>query len=494
MNPLRSIIINKTTIYSLIFALMGEIIRLVIQNIPLNLTDKIAISCVYVIAAYIYMFKYCIQQRLVTNVFFILLILSIFFYYGQHILALFDPSYLFTQQDYHILDGRISDGSIIHATFLAIESLLVVFSGFICMYKDSSIYEIQIDDNNELDEVKLQALRIGGWILIIISFYPTIRYLLAQYSLTQSYGYLGRRNLEAQSDYYSILGISTTLIYISNLFLPALYALFIGYKNKRNKFVIYILTIIYGVLYYMTGSRYMLLKLLIVLFLIQVIWVKPLKREDLKKYIAIAIIAAAIFSIGNIIRSSGTEEISFTDAAGKLNIGGMLWEPGITFTTISNVIECCPSKVDFFYGKSLLGAILQCLPPALRFGFFDKYTLQVSSVLSPLYYHTSTFGYGSSFIAEGFYNFGYLIYVFMFIYGLLLGRINYDLVHVSKNNSPYLFLILSTLCGSLAFGVRNDLSSVPREMLTTVIIVALVVKIIETFIRMKDKDAIRSDI
>lgn len=493
MNHLRTISINKITIHALIFAFVGEIIRLIIQNIPLGLTDKIAISCIYVLMAYIYMFKYCIQHKLIENVFFMLLILSVFFYYGQHILALIDPNYLFTQQNYHILDGRISDASIIHATFLAIECLLVVFSGFICLKKDEEVHDNQINSNSVIDETKLQALRIGGWIVIIISFYPTIKYLLAQLSLTQIYGYLGRRNLESQSNYNAILGISTMYIYVSNLFLPGLYALFIGYKN-RKKFVIYLLITVYCILYYMTGSRFMILKALISLFLIQSIWIKHLKREDIKKYIIIAIVVAAIFSMGNIIRSAGNENMNFTKVAGELSIGGMLWEPGITFTTISNAIECCPAKVDYFYGKSLLGAILQCLPSALRFGFFDKYTLQVSAVLSPLYYHTSTFGYGSSFIAEGFYNFGYLIYVYMFVYGLLLGKIRRDLQHVNQNNSPYLFLILVALCGSLTFGVRNDLSSVPREMLTTVIIVAFIVKIIETLIRGKKGDTTRSNI
>lgn len=489
MGPtLRSIKINTKVIYTLILVLIGELARLVVQNVGLGLVDKIAVSCVYVLVAYIYMFKYCIQHKMVTNVFFFLLILSIFFYYGQHILALFDRKYLLTQQGYHILDGRLSDASIIHATFLIIECLLVVFAGFVCLYKTGEQEQhFTVDEEDYVGENKLQALRIGGWIFIAISIYPTIRYLLAQYSLTELYGYLGRRNLESQSNYYSILGVSTTYIYISGLFLPALYALFIGYRRKTSRLVICILVILYCVLYYITGSRYMILKLLITIFLIQTIWIKPITKSDVKKYLIFAIILAAIFSIGNIIRSAGTAGMSFSDAASELNIGGMLWEPGITFTTVSNILETCPSQVDLFYGKSIIGSILQCLPPALRFGFFDKYTLQVSSVFSPLYYHTKSFGYGSSFIAEAYYNFGYGIFIFMFIFGLLLGKINKDLMDASSNNAPYLFLILSALCGSLAFGVRNDLSSIPREMLTTVIVVALVVKTIELFINTKIK-------
>ena len=479
----KGIKIKTTAVFALGLVVLGELLRLIIQSLPIALVDKIAVSLLYVIVGYVFIISNCIHQKRIINAYFMIVVLSIFFYYGQHILAIIDQHYLFTQQSYHILDGRISDKSIIHATFLAIESLLTMSAGFDFVKDDNYPEE---NDEYQLDESKMHSLRIASWILLAISIVPTIQYLVAQYSLTQVYGYLGRRNLETETNYYNILGVSTTTIYISGLFLPALYGLLISYRDHKHKGFIYALAVGYCVLYYLTGSRFMILKLLITFFLIQAIWIKPFTKKDIKTYLLIAFGMAIVFSLGNILRSLGnTSEATMRNAMSELSLGGMLWEPGIAFTTISNLIENCPSRVDFFYGKSVLGAILQCLPEFLRFGFFEENTLQVSATFSRLYYNTTLFGYGSSFVAEAYYNFGALIYVFMLIYGIILRKIDISLYRARANKSPYVFLIYSTLCGSLVFGVRNDLSSIPRDMLLTAVIVVAFAYLIWSLLRSK---------
>ena len=483
-NMLRRIRIRASVVQAILLVVIGEFLRLLIQALPFELVDKIAISWIYIIVGYVFIITNCVRQKRIINAYFMIVILSVFFYYGQHILAIIDQRYLFTQQNYHILDGRISDASIIHATFLAMECLLMMYAGFECISKDVQIE----DEGNQLDESKMYSLRVASWILLAVSIVPTIQYLTAQFSLTQIYGYLGRRNLETETNYYQILGVSTTTIYISGLFLPSLYGLLISYRDHKHKGFIYALAAGYCVLYYLTGSRFMILKLLITVFLIQAIWIKPFSKKDVKTYLIIAFLMAVVFSLGNILRSFGNAaDASLRNAVDELNLGGMLWEPGIAFTTISNIIENCPSKVDFFYGKSVLGAILQCLPSFMRFGFFEENTLQVSAVFSRLYYNTTLFGYGSSFIAEAYWNFGIFIFLFMLLFGMILKKIDCALYSAKRKNSPYTFLILSTMCGSLVFGVRNDLSSIPREMLLTAVIVVLFSIIIRSLLNAKRK-------
>ena len=150
-----------------------------------------------------------------------------------------------------------------------------------------------------------------------------------------------------------------------------------------------------------------------------------------------------------------------------------LWESGITFTSVSNMLDKCPSEVEFFYGKSWIGGILQCLPSPLRFGFFDKYTIITSSTFSHLYYNTTNYGYGSSFIAEGYYNFGYFIYPIIFLFGVILSKINEKLKQVRLKESPYSFLVLVYICGEIAYGIRNDLNSVIRICISSVVIIAI---------------------
>lgn len=484
-NMLRGIRIRTSVVQAIMLVLIGEFLRLIVQALLFDLVDKIAISLIYVIVGYVFIITSCVRQKRIINAYFMIVILSMFFYYGQHILAIIDQRYLFTQHSYHILDGRISDASIIHATFLAIECLLMMYAGFECVARNT---EVEDEGSYQLDESKMYSLRVASWILLAVSIVPTVQYLTAQFSLTQIYGYLGRRNLESETNYYQILGVGTTTIYISGLFLPSLYGLLISYRDHKHKGFIYALAIGYCVLYYLTGSRFMILKLLITIFLIQAIWIKPFSKKDVKTYLIIAFLIAVVFSLGNILRSFGNaSDASLKNAVDELNLGGMLWEPGITFTTISNIIENCPSKVDFFYGKSVLGAILQCLPSFMRFGFFEENTLQVSTMFSRLYYNTTMFGYGSSFIAEAYWNFGIFIFLFMLLFGMLLKKIDFALHSAKRKNSPYIFLILSMICGSLVFGVRNDLSSIPREMLLTAVIVVLFANIIRSLLNAKRK-------
>ena len=456
-----------------------------------NFAAKIAATLLFVVCAYAFMIYNCVRKKGVANILFILLSLSIAFYYGQHILVLFDPDYLLNEQTYSVLDGRISEDCIIRASFLIIACLLLLTGAFLARnptYSES--YAAWLGLKNSLQpvnlEVKLKALKIVGVVFLLISIIPTIKYQLALYALSEMFGYLGRRNLESGDDYFQILGVSYLEITLAQFFLPALYALLMSLKSKSGKVVVYALMLLYTILYLMTGSRYNLLKMLCSIFLIRTIWIKPLNKNELKKYFFIGLVFVVLFSAGNVYRGSDGSDISLGYMIEKLSPSGTLWESGITFTSVSNVMDKCPSVVPFFYGKSWLGALLQCLPEFMRFGFFDHNTLQTSATFSPLYYNTSMFGYGSSFIAEGYYNFGYFILPVMIFFGFLLGKIHDFLQLAKSKSSPYHFLILVYMCGEFAYGVRNDLSSVPRLTLVTVVFIVAVSYVVETILSIKN--------
>ena len=465
--------INRVSLTLVGMAICSWIISLIVNQLPVDLSTKIAVTLVFVSFSYALMLVQCVKIKGIANVLFIILCLSVMFYYGQHIVSIFDSRYLTTAQTFSILDGKLSDSCIINASFLIIACMLLVAAGFLSRNIPEISNDIITANTGKSIEQKLSVLRIVGLAFLMISIYPTIRYLLAQYALSQTYGYLGRRNLESATNYYQILGVSYLEISLSQFFLPALYALMLSTKSNLGKAMNYIIMVIYLVMYYMTGSRYNLLKMLVTVFLIHVIWIKPLNRKDIRKYIVIGAVMIILFSVGSVLRNSGSGKVDLSQVMDEMSPSGTLWESGITFTTVSNLIDKCPSQVPFFYGKSWIGSILQCLPNALRFGFFDKYSLQTSSTFSPLYYNSRVFGYGSSFIAEGFYNFGYLVYPIMLAFGYFLSWIDTKLKVAKKQATPYLFLILVYVCGELAYGVRNDLSSVLRVTLYTVGIIVV---------------------
>ena len=468
------------TMVCVLLAFVAFGLSLIVNAIPADLTIKIGITLLFVTVAYVFMIYNCLRMKGATNVLFIILCLSTMFYYGQHIVAVFDSNYLLSAQTYSILDGKLPDNCIINASYLIIACLLLLTGSFLAR-RDAG--DMLVFEENALSQAslerKLKALKVIAVVFLLVSIYPTIKYLSAQYALSQTYGYLGRRNLEVESDYFQILGVSYFEVSLSQFFLPALYALMMSVKSKTGRIITYALMIIYLVMYYMTGSRYNLLKMLVTVFLIRVIWIKPLNKKEIKKYIWIGVVFIVLFSVGSILRNSVNVTFNLDQIVDELSPSGTLWESGITFTTVSNLMDKCPSVVPFFYGKSWIGSILQCLPNALRFGFFDENTLQTSSTFSHLYYNTSVFGYGSSFIAEGYYNFGVFIFPVMLLFGVFLRWINDRLKLAKLTSSPFLFLILVYVCGELAYGVRNDLSSVLRTTLSTVVIIVVFAFIVE---------------
>lgn len=452
---------------SIILAVITLILNAIIIIIPAALMFKLYISLLVVVLLYYYMIKTTIQYRGVKNCFFMLLVLSIFFYYGQHLVAIFNSTYLKDNDGAGLLSGKIPDNMIIHATFIAIICMLILHAGFFSV-KPISLHQCNANDINKCNKGLIKA----GWIILLLSIYPTFKYLFALLELQTIYGYLGRRMMETEDNYLATLGIARWQILLANLFLPSIYALLIGYRGSGKSKWVYLLLAIYLLIYLFTGSRFMVLKALVIIALIQLLWIKPFKIYNVKIIIIAATVLAIVFSVGSLIRGYTKDSFNIEEVNEGLSLSGILWESGITFTTISNVLYCCPSKVDFFYGKSLLGSVLQCLPNIFRFGFFDHNVLSVSETFSPLYYGSGTdHGYGSSFIAEAYYNFGYLMFVYIFILGICLGKINQSLVKAYNNNSAYLFFCLVSLCGELVYGVRNDLSSIPRIMLTTTFVV-----------------------
>lgn len=456
-------------VISFILAVLSCFLWLLFDVIDVPLVSKIRWSIPFIVSLFIYMLYTTKKYYGYFNVLFMLLFLSFFFYYGQHFVVLFDLGYLYKISEDSIISGWLPDSVYVEATYIIIICLLLLHAGFFSV-KDFNVKKA----NNKLNVDKLKALRTAGWVGLLISSYPMIRYQVSLFTLQMTLGYGGRRELEGDTDYLSSMGLSGLMIYVAGLFLPSLYALLIGYKGKRNIYWVYILIAIYLVMNLILGSRFVILKTLVVLLFIQFVWITPPSKKTMKKLIIAGLVLVVLFGAVTKLRDMTADSISLSDAteaADGLGISSVLWETGITFTCVSAVLAYCPSKVNYSYGASVLGALLQCIPEPLRFGFFDNHKILLSSIFSPLYYNTTLFGFGSSFIAEGYWNFGYFVFIYMYILGYFLGKMQVKLNNASITSSPFLFLLLSSICGDLVFGVRNDLSSIPRILLTNTFVI-----------------------
>lgn len=429
---------------------------------------------IFVIIAYVYLFKKIINRKSYIDLFTFLILLSVPFYYGQHIIAILNPNYLIQNYDFSILDKRIPDDYIIYGTFLAIDSLLIMYSGYLSVHSNRIIRNNQVNSNYNC------YLKYIGWLFLLITIIPTIDLLIAQYKLTLINGYLGRRIMENESDYFEILGVSYTKILLAQLFIPSVFSLVIYYNGKKHTKLLFGLLIGYSILYAMTGSRFTILKIIISMVFIMFIWIKQPTIKDVKRLFLFGIGTAAFFTIGSIVRNIGIDSIEGNDISSNFKIFDTLWESGITFTTISNILYRCPENVDFFYGNSYIGALLQCIPGASNFDFFSENTLHLSAVFSPFYFgKNALFGYGSSFIAELYYNFGYLMFFIVYWFGKCFAMIKNAMIKARNSNKPLTFLLCVCLCGELAYAIRNDLCNIPRNLLFSAGVICIVAKIIE---------------
>lgn len=468
----------------LITVFSGIVINIVVNILPLSLEEKLIISFVFVIIAYSQIFL--TLKILYKNVKFIhiFLLLTIPFSYGQHFIALFDRDYLFQNQDYHILDGLLADSSIINASFFIILFLILLTFGYIIVNKQENYSQEMITREEKTTD---KILLFVGLLFLAISFIPAFKEVLGQYNLSKTYSYLARRNLEHESNYFQLLGISSRDTYLAEWFLPSLYMILISLKTKRARVIPYFILLGYSSIYLLTGSRFILLKMATVVFLIEYFWHHSFSKQALKKIFILAFPLAIVFSVMTKLR--GTTDYNYASIADGLAnyfksspLNSTLWETGITFTSVSNVIDKVPNSLPFFAGKSYLGAVLILLPAFLRFGFTERYTFTISSTLSPLYYRSKLFGYGSSIYAEQYYNFGYLSLIIAIFIGMMFGYFERKVHQNSFKHKSSSFLIYSFILGELIYSVRNDLYAIPRVTFISLGIPLIVVWLVRELI------------
>ena len=308
---------------------------------PLGLKIQILISIVFVLFSYYCIFQVLWKTYQSINFIFIFILLSFPFAYGQHVVALFDSNYFFRFQTFHILDGRLQDSSIINATYFIIVFLILLTVGYIL---SNTYYKKQIIVNESGLMAGNSIVIFISLIFLLISIYPAFKEVIAQYNLSRQFSYLVRRQLESQENYYELLGVGTIELYSGKWFLPSIYMLLITFHEIKMRILPYSILLVYSAIYMLTGSRFTLLKIILVVFLIEYVWHKSITIRQIK-YLPIVLIPIIVsFSIISSLRgdSGVTLDDFFTNASLYINgspLSATLWETGITFTSVSNVFD-----------------------------------------------------------------------------------------------------------------------------------------------------------
>ncbi|MEG0834720.1 MAG: O-antigen polysaccharide polymerase Wzy [Christensenellaceae bacterium] len=399
------------------------------------------------------------------DIFTIMMLLAAPFYFGHHYVLMlgkdvpWDSAIKLVKEETNLFSGA----------FILI-SLLLVYVGYLsskpvlhqennpnCLTSGIAI------GNSEKDS---KVFRNLGIIIFFVTVIPTMYYRIFEITLNFTYGYIEGNKLRA-----SISGFAYIGAFVSDWFVSSIYILLItNSKKKASNVFFFMVSLGYCCLYLAGGSRYAVIEIATGLLLIRHVWVKRINRRKMIMLSIVGIFALLVFSALPEIRLSIHNTNNKTNLVGSeigniLDTGlltNVLEETGITYATITNVLDKCPSVVPHSFGYSILGFFILLLPSFLRFGL-DLEAFSVSSTFSGLMLGSKMVGgYGSSYIAEAYYNFGYLIIVYLIIFGRFLCRISNKLKYFSRTRDAGKFFLLIYLCGRIVFTIRTDLVSIGR--------------------------------
>lgn len=408
------------------------------------------------------------------NLYRIFILLTIPFYFGGQILILSGYATELGAERYSLIDGRLSLESSIRAMQFIISSLLCVHIGYL---SSDPTHDKGIRTNKvSINENVMKGIDLVASLLIIVTIGPSIARLVYDIATSRTLGHLAAFNMRSEEDY---LGIWFIFTYIQGWFLPACYMKLIAGKTRLP---VYILLGVYCVLYLMSGSRFQILLILFCVFLIEIYWnERRINKRSIIKLLLFGWLMLVILRSVSYTRDttgSGLSWDSIKDVIGGGVLYEGLFETSTTFTSIVSIIERCPSYLPFNCGKSVVGSLIYVLPSFLRPSWFGKIVLHISAVLSPLYYGFKGAGYGSAFLAEAYFNYGYFSYIVLILFGIILGWLIRKIVHSASEKDAYSFIVSMYIMSELVWGIRADLYLVPRHVVYYVLIPLIIAKLI----------------
>ena len=366
--------------------------------------------------------------------------------------------FMFGEQELFLLGIKMDD-MWIYRRFLKSDTIYI--TGFFTLYTYLVMnigYSLtlhkrvrKINIPNENSDIRSRKLLMKSGIVISLAvLYPTVQILIQNIVLSVTMGYGERVYGTVQN---GEIGSDTIMLVLASLMIPALLAMFIG-KNKNSKWP-WIPIVVYCSLYMLSGSRINIFCMLCGIFYAYFLVHKSLTKRTFITLLLAGFVIALMFSFVSHWRSnfeSDNKEV-ITQIIEDNPIIAIVKEMGFTSCATGAVIEHCPSDKPYLYGQSYLSGLIYVLPNAINGNYYVK-TPEVDSEFKD--FITPHSGIGSSFIAEGYYNFGPFSVILFFIYGYLIGVFCNNLERsVNRNDYPKIFLYIGIFCIFILY-VRSD--------------------------------------
>lgn len=255
-----------------------------------------------------------------------------------------------------------------------------------------------------------RASRLVGWFLLVVSFVPMALTVIEKYRIVMQSGYFGLFQREP------VTGFGSLHHALANFMIPGIFFLLVGSKGKPRLLVFCtLLMLFYTSLQAFTGTR-----LWWAMPLVAYIWlwnwrIAPIPRIFLWLGGAsiMFVISPTIMAVRNL---PGAERLTF-DAyiRGFLSIENpviaILQEMGGSLLTVAHSLDLIPATRNFDFGLGYLYAMLTIFPnlfweihPTIARGTYSSWLV---AIVAPAVYYAGG-GYGFSFIAEAYANFGWI--------------------------------------------------------------------------------------
>lgn len=408
----------------------------------------------------------------------VFLLCTYLFYYGKYLLILIDRK------------GYYNDLTTYFGADFLNEVSLFILSCILVMHMSFLIFTIQLYGKRKikgtLDKfyINKSGIEIVAWGMFIASFTFTIMILLTNIQNTQQYGYAYA--LEA---YYSGHRVER---FFSNFLPGAFILLILTYKNTSKIKYIVMLLGVYVVLYFASGSRLQAILLLVTIAIVYEWEFKHITKSGLAKMGMGALLLSFLLVTVSGIRNNIQNASSFLDIIKSIQANfvsdnfliKLINECGFQINSIAIVIDKCPSAMSFNYGLTYLKGIGQLMPNL--FWSQNPFMQESTDTLFAPYLNGGTFGIGSSYIAEAYYNFGGFSIIFMIVIGgaFALYQRNLNDTYRRKNNflAKYLYLSIPTYA---LFYVRSDAVGFLRSFTYQSFIPCIAIIIMSTALRRK---------
>lgn len=379
-----------------------------------------------------------------------------------------------------ILDGRFSSEILIKTLFLVIVGLISFHLGGLVSVATTkrTLAKKNVTTNKA---ATTQRVRRVGWILLCISFIA-VNLLLKDallVVLSSGYGALYQREVAT--------GFGATHRVLATFLVPGALFLLAGSKGRWTGIGASGLIIFgYSALQFFLGSRSSA-----VMPLIAYAWVWHRCIRPLPKVVLIGtgmVILLVVFPLIRVVRSiAGEERFSFSFLVNTfLSIDNplvkIISEMGGSMMTVAHTIDLVPRVRDFDMGVGYLYALLTVIPnffwdvhPTIARGLAGSWLTQtVAPALA-----SRGRGYGFSFIAEAYLNFGWVgTFPTLGLIGFLIGKF---VLWAQRSSEPAKMATIASFASFFLFYARGESGSIVRPLVWYALLPYLLVRLMSRF-------------